>query len=454
MTSYSLPGVLNLAEASCSLLSWLQKERIDPEQDLSLKISILSLSEEEFFSPHGCARTYFKSRDCDLEWWGLGAADYISQDSANEASALNQVVRKVNRLDNDQIYFGGMRFDKEQAISEEWKDFKFEIFILPLILVRHCRSGFSLSLNYRVDGMPFRIWRDHAETLLRSLQVTRIAPSFDKLIFVDQEQPEQAHYFRTIKRALVHFSESSEQKKVVIGRRNARFFSTPFDPAHLFFRLARRSRHAFLFMFDTGLGGTFFGASPELLYRRIGQNFETESLAGTRPRSHDHEKDVSLRQELLESIKDKSEHFLVSEHIEERLREFGATDLFTSKLEIMSLPYVQHLHRRYHGRIQHGLSDDTIISALHPTPAVCGIDSDWAKQFIRDHEGFDRGFYAAPIGYVAKNSAEFAVGIRSALYQASRLFIYAACGIVRGSVPEQEWEELNNKQKNILAIFE
>jgi menaquinone-specific isochorismate synthase len=115
---------------------------------------------------------------------------------------------------------------------------------------------------------------------------------------------------------------------------------------------------------------------------------------------------------------------------------------------------VQHLHRRYHGRIQHGLSDDTIISALHPTPAVCGIDSDWAKQFIRDHEGFDRGFYAAPIGYVAKNSAEFAVGIRSALYQASRLFIYAACGIVRGSVPEQEWEELNNKQKNILAIFE
>ena len=80
-----------------------------------------------------------------------------------------------------------------------------------------------------------------------------------------------------------------------------------------------------------------------------------------------------LAKELLDSAKDKAEHALVSTHIEERLREFGVTDLLTSKLEIMSLPYVQHLHRRYNGRIAEALSDDAIIQMLHPTPAVCGL---------------------------------------------------------------------------------
>ncbi len=448
-----LEPALTLREAAARLLSWLRAS-IASASDVSVKIDIAGANEEEFFAPLGCPRTYFKSRDCDLEWWGLGAADYISQTSINEPCALSQVVKKVHSLDDDQIYFGAMRFDKERIIDEEWKDFKFEIFILPLILLRHCGSGFSLSLNYRTDGIPYQIWRDHAESLLMTLNNCSLARSQEKLIFHDQEIPERAHYSLNVERALACFSSKAEQKKVVIGRRNTRFFSKDPDPAHLFFRLARRARHAFLFMFDVGLGSTFFGASPELLYRRIGQNFETESLAGTRPRSHDHEQDVRLRQDLFDSIKDKSEHFLVSKHIEDRLREFGATDLFTSKLEIMSLPYVQHLHRRYHGRIDQGLRDDKIIAALHPTPAVCGIEPDWAKQFIRDYEGFDRGLYAAPIGYVGKNSAEFAVGIRSALYQASQLFIYAACGIVPGSIPDQEWEELNNKQKNILAIFD
>lgn len=451
--SARLSAVSTVRDAAEVLLSWLNNAPFDGKQDLILKIDIERPLEREFFSPEGCPRIYFKSRDCELEWWGLGAAESLFQSCEGDQSALSQVVKKAHHLDEDQIYFGGIRFDKDRSVADEWKDFKFEVFILPLLLMRHCAQGFTLSLNYRSDGLPYAVWRDHAESILSSIINHKGVVEQNNYTYFDQQCPDETNYNATIKRALSLLGSHADYKKVVLGRRTTRLLSLPFDPVQLFFRL-KHAPHAFLFMFDSGLGSTFFGASPELLYRRIGQNFETESLAGTRPRSIHRDTDEQLRRELLESSKDKSEHFFVSKHIEERLREFGVSDLFTSKLEIMALPFVQHLHRRYHGRIEHGLSDDKIMKALHPTPAVCGINSLWAKQFIRENEGFDRGFFAAPIGYIGKNSAEFAVAIRSALYRASALHIYAAGGIVPGSIPEQEWEELNNKQKNILTIFD
>ncbi|OPZ23932.1 MAG: Isochorismate synthase EntC [bacterium ADurb.BinA186] len=453
MLSSRLSDAHTVRDAAKVLLSWLKNAPLNGSHNLSLKINVEHPSEQEFFSPEGCQRIYFKSRDCDLEWWGLGAAESLFQSSVHDQSVLSQVVKKSHFLDDDQIYFGGIKFDKDRVVDDEWKDFQYEIFILPLLLMHHSAEGFTLSLNYRSDGLPYVVWRDHAESILSSIINRKGVVEHKKYTYSDYQCPGETNYYSTIKRALLLLGSHSDYKKVVIGRRTTRSLSMPFDPVQLFFRL-KRAPHAFLFMFDSGQGSTFFGASPELLYRRIGQNFETESLAGTRARSLNRDIDEQLRQELLESSKDKSEHFFVSNHIEDRLREFGISDLFTSKIEIMALPFVQHLHRRYHGRIEHGLSDDKIMTALHPTPAVCGINSLWAKQFIREHEGFDRGFFAAPIGYIGKNSAEFAVAIRSALYRASELHIYAAGGIVPGSIPEQEWEELNNKQKNILSIFD
>ena len=72
----------------------------------------------------------------------------------------------------------------------------------------------------------------------------------------------------------------------------------------------------------------------------------------------------------------------------------------------------------------------------------------------RANEGFDRGLYAGPIGYFGDDEAEFAVAIRSALYCQQRLYIYAASGIVHGSVFETEWAELDNKQKTMTSIFD
>ncbi|MCA9508588.1 MAG: isochorismate synthase [Myxococcales bacterium] len=453
MLSVNLKSTLSLCDAARTLLQWLGQTNIDFTQNFSVGLDVAHACEQEFFCMGGIGRIYFKSRDSELEWWGLGACESIFQSHVDDESALSQVVKKKSHLNDDLIYFGGIRFDKNRSISSEWHDFRCEFFVLPMLLMKHSAEGFRLSLNYRLGGLPSKVWLDHAQTILMAIMNNKVVLESIDYSFNDYVYPSFDSYKTIIEQALSLLMSNEHYKKVVIGRCTRRTFSKSFDPLHIFLRL-KEVPHAFLFMFDNGFGSTFLGATPELLYRRIGQNFETESLAGTRPRSKYEQEDELLRKELFASHKDKSEHFFVSKHIEDRMREFGISDLFTSKLEILSLPFVQHLRRRYHGRIDEKLSDDKIIEALHPTPAVCGLNAHEAKLFIRDNEGFDRGFFASPIGYIAKNSAEFAVAIRSALYKDAQLYIYAASGIVPGSQAEQEWEEIENKQKNILCVFE
>lgn len=402
----------------------------------------------------GAERVFFKSRDRDFEFVGFGAADKVCA-MHDDDDALSSVVSKASTLLDDQGYFGAMRFDESAPMAKEWMSFGKKFFVLPLVCVIKRDGKFHINVSFRVDGhQDWARFQDNVITLLRSL-CTDAPQEVRRLGYASQTYlPSREHYALTIHRALNAFVERSSHKKVVVGRRNCFSMPTMSDPSHLFCALRAQSRDAFLFFLDSGTGGAFLGVSPELLYRRSGRYLETESLAGTRPRACDETKDDNLRSELLKSIKDNQEHALVSLHIEQKLKDFGTTDVAASKLEIMALAFVQHLLRRYHGIIGDAVDDAMILPSLHPTPAVCGLEIEWAREFIRTYEGFDRGFYAGPIGYIAKDHAEFAVAIRSALFDRQRLFVYAACGIVPGSLHNQEWEELNNKEKSIVSIFD
>jgi menaquinone-specific isochorismate synthase len=87
-----------------------------------------------------------------------------------------------------------------------------------------------------------------------------------------------------------------------------------------------------------------------------------------------------------------------------------------------------------------------IVEALHPTPAVAGVPTREACDQILRFEDFDRGLYAAPLGWVGANGdSEFIVGIRSALIADTRARLYAGAGIVAGSDPDREWAEIKLK---------
>lgn len=119
----------------------------------------------------------------------------------------------------------------------------------------------------------------------------------------------------------------------------------------------------------------------------------------------------------------------------------------------------------------------SLLSSLHPTPAVCGDSPDAAIEFIRQFEtlaSYDRGYFAGPFGYIGHDSADVIVAIRSGLvtnyYQRSKLHqsdsetvtdktpeskisVFAGAGVVEGSTVQGEWTETSHKLGVISSLF-
>lgn len=86
-----------------------------------------------------------------------------------------------------------------------------------------------------------------------------------------------------------------------------------------------------------------------------------------------------------------------------------------------------------------------MLLALHPTPAVGGYPTREALAAIRKLEPFERGWYAGPVGWMSRASSEFAVAIRSGLVRSDTLTLFSGAGIVSGSEPQAEWDEIEHK---------
>lgn len=77
-----------------------------------------------------------------------------------------------------------------------------------------------------------------------------------------------------------------------------------------------------------------------------------------------------------------------------------------------------------------------------------------ARCFIEQHEPFEREWYAGSAGYLSTRQSEFCVTLRSAKVTANVVRLYAGAGIVRGSDPEQEWQEIDNKAAGLRTLLQ
>ena len=218
-------------------------------------------------------------------------------------------------------------------------------------------------------------------------------------------------------------------------------------------RLIAATENCYRFCFRLDDQRAFLGATPERLFRRQGQWLQSEIIAGTRPRDDDPVRDDRLALELLGSTKDQLEHDIVRKSVRQRL--YGCVqDLRVDQhASVLKLARKQHLVSRVEGRLHDGVSDGQLIERLHPTPAVGGYPTENALGEIDRLESFDRGWYAAPVGWVSQEAAEFAVAIRSGLVVDRRLSVYSGAGIVPGSVPEEEWDEIEHKIGDFLQVL-
>lgn len=217
--------------------------------------------------------------------------------------------------------------------------------------------------------------------------------------------------------------------------------------------LRRLHPDCYIFSTSNGKGQNFIGASPERLISIYNHRLTTDALAGSAPRGKTAAEDADLANYLLSSEKERHEHQVVIDFITKRLHQLGMLpQQLPSRLRQLS--NIQHLWTPIQAKVPANVHPLEIVAELHPTPAVAGAPSDIACEGIRRYESFERGLYAAPLGWVDyQGNSEFIVGIRSALIDGDRARLYAGSGIVAGSNPDKELAEIQMKLQALLKVL-
>ncbi|RMH81613.1 MAG: isochorismate synthase, partial [Actinomyces sp.] len=246
--------------------------------------------------------------------------------------------------------------------------------------------------------------------------------------------------------------------KVVLARRRTR--AVRVDPARLVTELARRNPGCAVFAFRHD-DAVFCGATPEELVVLDGRRLRTVALAGTAPRHADPDLDAAEGRALLVSEKNRAEHAFVVDAVTRRLAELGLVDPTPAEPELVRLARVQHLRTPITARVERrrgGVSDMDVLrvaGVLHPTPAVGGTPDAAALEFITRHEDFDRGWYAAPVGWCdLDGNGELRVALRSALLDDEGVHVFAGAGIVAASDPDAEFAETELKMAAMLDVID
>ena len=231
---------------------------------------------------------------------------------------------------------------------------------------------------------------------------------------------------------------NGELHKLVLAVRQSFDLEMPLDPLPLLQRLRRQQAGSCRFLCQPRSGESFFGASPERLLSLRGGNLRSDALAGTAGRGDD-------GTVLMRSEKDRREHELVVETITNLLRQKGLKPSRRRSPQLARHGQLTHLHTPITADAG-GISALALAEQLHPTPAVAGLPRREAMAWLRTLEPFERGWYAAPIGWIdIAGDAELRVAIRCGHARGSQLDLTAGAGLVRGSIAERELQEVGLK---------
>jgi menaquinone-specific isochorismate synthase len=398
-------------------------------------------------------KIYWNDKKDNFEVAGIGAADHVS---GKDISDYSTVIQRILKYSSDKCskcrYYGGFSFYKEEAGRDEWETFGAYNFVFPKFEMIRDADGelFVCNLIHPDENSLIQLAGDLEKISFKEKELKADLPGISEVTY----WPGHDNWRDMINSALRDINEG-EFDKIVLARKIEIDLLSRVDPFSILAVLRSSNHQTVSFCFQPGPETTFIGATPELLYRRDGRQINSEALAGTRPRGNNPEEDDKLARDLITDEKELREHFFVTRSLERNLGRLCPQLESNGRVSVLKLAQIQHLYVPFKGSLNPDVTDGDILESIHPTPAVGGYPDKSVLPILQATEPFNRGWYAAPIGWTAADSATFAVAIRSALVIKNKLILYSGAGIVEGSSPDKEWEELENKIyhfKKVLGV--
>ena len=332
---------------------------------------------------------------------------------------------------------GGFRFNAAAAPRAPWDAFGAGWLVLPRVLFLATGESNALILAPSAQANDVAAMVERAQRPPRDLD----APSLHVEVPMDR-----ARWLSSVA-TIASEVRAGLYEKAVLASTQTLAGDAPISIGRALARLRTNYPDCHLFTMTSG-DSTFLGASPELLVSLTQGRVRALGLAGSTRRGGDPEEDERLGTALLESAKNRIEHETVVRAIRERLE--GATEdlLAPNHPQLRRLRNIQHLSTEISGRVRPGVDVLDLVQRLHPTPAVCGWPAERAREVITQHESFDRGWYAGPVGWLdGSGDGEFAVGLRSAVVRGNRAWLFAGNGIMGDSNPQSEFDEVQLKYR-------
>lgn len=249
---------------------------------------------------------------------------------------------------------------------------------------------------------------------------------------------------QAVERTRDYIREGDVMQAVLSQRQSTEF---AFPPINLYRSL--RSLNPSPYMYYMNMGDFYIvGSSPEILVRLEDGEITVRPIAGTRPRGIDHAHDLDLEKELLQDPKELAEHLMLIDlgrNDVGRVAKTGSVVL-TDKMIIERYSHVMHIVSNVTGQIKDTFDAIDVIKATFPAGTVSGAPKIRAMEIIDEFEPVKRGIYSGAVGYISwDGNMDTAIAIRTAVIKDHKLYIQAGAGIVYDSIPENEWEETNNK---------
>ncbi len=363
------------------------------------------------------------------------------------------------------LLIGGLGFTGEPPADAAWSPFGAASMCVPEILLLQTPAGGWLTTSFMASeegggskpgefDSPDRLDRLWVDLVARSTaDAASSEAATDRVrLSIEGERPDRQTWDRLVDRFAGAVGRG-RLDKVVLARRLDLSSAVDIDAVSALRRLATGSPTSTTYAIARG-GSVFLGATPERLISTQGKEFQTVAIAGSIRHADDAVEEAALAAELLSSDKDREEHEIVVEMLRAMLDPVAAEIHIAAAPVVATFGTVQHLVTTVTGRLRNRAGILSLAALLHPTPAVGGEPRALALDLISQHEGFERGWYAGPLGWVgADGDGEFVVALRCAVVSGRNAALFAGCGIVADSDPGREWEESSNKMQVVASAL-
>ncbi len=297
------------------------------------------------------------------------------------------------------------------------------------------------------DEQAFQKGQKRLDELIRTLREPVPVPagtcSQRQPVNFTSEFPESA--FKQAVERTREYIRAGDVMQVVLSQRQSTVFEDP--PINLYRGLRSLNPSPYMYYLDMG-DFQIVGSSPEVLVRLEEGEITVRPIAGTRPRGKGHDHDRRVEQELLQDPKELAEHLMLIDlgrNDVGKVADTGSVTL-TEKMIVERYSHVMHIVSNVTGKLKEPFDAIDVIRAVFPAGTVSGAPKIRAMEIVNEFEPVKRGIYSGAVGYIAwDGNMDTAIAIRTAVIKDQKLYIQAGAGIVHDSVPENEWDETNNK---------